>query len=129
MDAKDLAGEADGAMAVEFETLFTRANSDEVIGTGDNRITSLSLVLDDVKKEGKLPEETPDNTDTDASDEDARYHVTNNNVVAVTYGDRTTKTPYKTFLLNYNNYAVRVTYLGVVYTVEAGGYVMIPRAN
>lgn len=129
VDAKDLAGEADGAMAVEFETLFTRANSDEVIGTGDNRITSLSLVLDDVKKEGKLPEEIPDNTDTDSSDEDARYHVTNNNVVAVTYGDRTTKTPYKTFLLNYNSYAVRVTYLGVVYTVEAGGYVMIPRAN
>ncbi|HBF15370.1 MAG TPA: hypothetical protein DDW30_06780 [Clostridiales bacterium] len=129
MDAKDLAGEADGAMASEFEALFTRANSDDILGTGDNRITSLSLVLADVKEEGKLPEETPDNTDTDVVDEDARYHVTNNNVVAVTYGDRTTKKAYKTFLLNYNSYAVRVTYLGVVYTVEAGGYVMIPRAD
>ena len=31
----------------------------------------------------------------------------------------------KTFLLNYNNYAVRVTYNGVTYTVPSGGYVII----
>lgn len=129
IDAKDLAREADGAAVSNFEALFARANSDEIIGTGDNRILSVSLDIEDVKKEGKLPEETPDDTETDTVDEDARYHVTNNNVVAVTYGDRTTKEAYKTFLLNYNSYAVRVTYLGTVYTVEAGGYVMIPREN
>ena len=127
VDAKDLAHGEDGAKATEFAALFVRANG--ALGTGDNEIKSLSLNLEDVKEEGKLPEETPDSTETETVDEDARYHVTNNNVVAVTYGDRETKTAYKTFLLNYNSYAVRVTYLGVVYTVEAGGYVMIPRGN
>ena len=38
------------------------------------------------------------------------------------------KVAYKTFILNYNNYAVRVTYKGIVYTVPAGGYV-VPTNN
>ena len=129
VDAKDLARQEDGALVVAFNALFVRANSDEVIGMGDNKISSISLVVEDVKREGKLPAESTGSTDTESVDEDSRYHVSNNNVVAVTYGDRATKTPYKTFLLNYNSYAVRVTYLGIVYTVEAGGYVMIPRAD
>ena len=53
----------------------------------------------------------------------------NNRVVAVTYGDRDAntfeKTPYKTIILNYNSYAVRVTYNGTLYTVPSGGYVVI----
>ncbi len=53
----------------------------------------------------------------------------NNRVVAVTYGDRNAdtfeKTPYKTIILNYNSYAVRVTYNGTLYTVPSGGYVVI----
>ena len=57
----------------------------------------------------------------------------NNHVVAVTYGDRNTdtyeKTPYKTILLNYNSYAVRVTYEGKLYTVPSGGYVVINYSN
>ena len=53
----------------------------------------------------------------------------NNRVVAVTYGDRNAetfeKTAYKTIILNYNSYAVRVTYDGTLYTVPSGGYVVI----
>lgn len=53
----------------------------------------------------------------------------NNRVVAVTYGDRNAetfeKTAYKTIILNYNSYAVRVTYNGTLYTVPSGGYVVI----
>lgn len=55
--------------------------------------------------------------------------VNNNQIVVVTYGDRDTetfeKTPYKSIILNYNSYAVRVTYNGVLYTVPSGGYVVI----
>ncbi len=58
---------------------------------------------------------------------DNRYVVDDNSIVAITYGDRdaTTydKTAYKTFLLNYNNFAVRVNYGGVIYTIPSGGYV------
>ena len=53
----------------------------------------------------------------------------NNQVVAVTYGDRNAdtyeKTPFKTIILNYNSYAVRVTYNGTLYTVPSGAYVVI----
>ncbi len=74
-------------------------------------------------------EDTDKDSDDTKDDEDTRYQVNNNKVVAVTYGDfdreSGTKTAYKIFILNYNNYAVRVTYNGVVYTVQAGGYVVL----
>ena len=60
------------------------------------------------------------------------YEERKNSVVAVTYGDVTTndagttvKTAYKTFLLNYNSYAVRLTYDGILYTIPAGGYIVL----
>lgn len=122
MDDKDLAGAADGLYATAFAAMFATANSDDVKGE-----LTIVVDIDDVKKEAALPE--TDSSDTTEDEEiDTRYWVTNNNVVAVTYGDDKDH-PYKTFLLNYNSYAVRVTYMGCVYTVEAGGYVMIPRTT
>ena len=60
--------------------------------------------------------------------------IEKNSVVAVTYGDKwvddagvTHKSEYKTFLLNYNSYAVRLTYNGNLYTIPAGGYIAIYR--
>lgn len=79
----------------------------------------------------KEPEKGTDSNETTDEVEFNRYHVTNNNVVAVTYGDivEGQKVAQKTFLLNYNNYAVRVTYNKIVYTIEAGGYVIVPTAK
>ena len=58
--------------------------------------------------------------------------VNKNSVVEVTYGDRYVNaaglyetTAYKTFLLNYNSYAVRLEYNNVLYTVPAGSYVVV----
>ena len=100
-----------------FDDLIAQANVEK----GE---LTLDLSVTNIKKEGKMPEKTDEGTDVTVKDENERYHVTNNNVVAVTYGD-SKDAAYKTFLLNYNSYAVRVTYNGIVYTVEAGGYVMI----
>ena len=62
-------------------------------------------------------------------EEDASGLVNNNQIVVVTYGDRNSetfeKTPFKSIILNYNSYAVRVTYNGTLYTVPSGGYVVI----
>ena len=59
--------------------------------------------------------------------------VNNNQIVVVTYGDRNSetfeKTPFKSIILNYNSYAVRVTYNGTLYTVPSGGYVVIDYDN
>ena len=67
-------------------------------------------------------EETDDKTDESGA-------VNNNQIVVVTYGDRDSetfeKTPYKSIILNYNSYAVRVTYNNTIYTVPSGGYIVI----
>ncbi len=67
-------------------------------------------------------EETEEDTDT-------QYAMTQNQIVVVTYGDRDPdtheKTAYKSFILNYNNFTVKVVYDGVAYTIPSGGYVVI----
>ena len=64
----------------------------------------------------------------DEKEEDSEL-INNNQIVVVTYGDRNSetfeKTPFKSIILNYNSYAVRVTYNGTLYTVPSGGYVVI----
>ena len=63
-----------------------------------------------------------------------KYHVDNNQIAVVTYGTRDDKThakvAYKSFILNYNNFAVTVEYEltegnFVTYTIPSGGYVVI----
>jgi hypothetical protein len=69
----------------------------------------------------------------DSEDESGFGAVNNNQIAVVTYGDRDpdtfAKTPYKSIILNYNSYAVRVTYNGVLYTVPSGGYIIIMYEN
>ena len=73
-------------------------------------------------------------SDDGTEDETDEFGTVNNNrIVVVTYGDRDSntfeKTPYKSIILNYNSYAVRVTYKGTLYTVPSGGYVVIHYEN
>ena len=63
--------------------------------------------------DGKLQPEPPK----------SKYAV-DNNVVAVTYGDNK-DTPYKTLLLNFNDYTIKTTYNGITYTIVAYDYVVI----
>ena len=71
-------------------------------------------------------------------EEDVTAGSTNNNrIVVVTYGDRDAdtfeKTAYKSIILNYNSYDVRVTYENplvegdepTLYTIPSGGYIVI----
>lgn len=61
-----------------------------------------------------------------------KFFVDNGYIVAVTYGNDD-GTPYKTFILNYNNFAVTVTYPvngeDRVYTIPGGEYVYIYHAE
>ena len=85
----------------------------------------------DVEEAGKLADEVlgGDDGDDNAQNIHDKYYVDNNQIVVVTYGDRddTTheKTAYKSFILNYNNFAVVVDYEGVKYTIPSGGYVVL----
>ena len=67
--------------------------------------------------------------DSEEDEDSQSIMMTSNQVVMVTYGDRDPathqKTAYKSFILNYNNFAVRVTLGNQCYTIPAGGYVVI----
>ncbi len=92
------------------------------------------FTIADIEAEGKLDEELEDDEeDDDAADAYDKYFVDNNQIVVVTYGDRddTTheKTEFKTFILNYNNFAVIVEYEHkgevMTFTIPSGGYVVL----
>jgi hypothetical protein len=75
--------------------------------------------------------------EVEEEDADASTATNNNRIVVVTYGDRDAntfvKTAYKSIILNYNSYAVRVTYENplvdgdepTLYTIPSGGYIVI----
>ncbi len=61
-------------------------------------------------------------------DEASRYVSDDGRIVSVTYGQAKANggyTPYKTFVLNYNNFSVNVVYEGITYTIPAYGYVTV----
>lgn len=59
-------------------------------------------------------------------EEESKY--TTENVIAVTYGNDD-GTAYKTIILNYNNYAIKIEYNDIVYTIPAYGFVEIAHKN
>ena len=62
----------------------------------------------------------------DEEGETSRYLSDDGRIVSVTYGSKNkdgSYSPYKTFILNYNNFAVSVVYNDVTYTIPAYGYV------
>ena len=73
--------------------------------------------------------EEDDEENDEEKEEVDKYLVDNNQIVVVTYGDRDDKTfektAYKSFILNYNNFAVKVTYKDKSYTIPSGGYVVL----
>ena len=79
----------------------------------------------------KLVQETLFGILEEGEDETGKYFVDNKQIVVVSYGDRElvngtyVKTVTKTFILNYNNFAVRVEYDGSTYTIPRGGYIVL----
>ena len=72
------------------------------------------------------------NANDDTDDEASRYVSDDGRIVSVTYGEKTaagTYAPYKTFILNYNNFSVQVVYNGVTYTIPAYSYVAVYHKN
>ena len=68
-----------------------------------------------------------DDADDDDPTEDTSLLTAYGSIVAVTYGERDENgiTVYKVFLLNYNNFAVKVEYNGVTYSIPGQEYVII----
>ena len=73
-----------------------------------------------------VPEEPVEDTDAPAAQptlKEFNKYAVDSGVVLVTYGEQ--GTPYKSFILNFNDYAVRTEYNGVLYNIAAYGYAVI----
>ena len=107
---------------------YTTVNADLQAACSKNLFDAEDM--NDLRQElTEQEDEGTQDSDKQESNVTNRVTVDNNQIVLVTYGDRDQKThqktPYKSLILNYNNFAVRVEYEGVVYTIESGDYVVI----
>lgn len=75
-------------------------------------------------EEGEEGEDEEPEAEVVTPDPPKSKYAVDNNVVAVTYGE-TKNAPYKTLLLNFNDYTIQTTYNGVTYTIAAYDYVVI----
>lgn len=132
-EAKGLLSEA-SALAVQKKSFLE--NDLIAVAVNKSREYTLDPILSAFCKDHELTAEKifdaavlPDDAEDDTADAAQEAAESNNLLVAVTYGERDTKTfgktAYKTFLLNYNDYAVVVEYGGRTYTVARGGYVVV----
>ncbi|MBQ7378022.1 MAG: hypothetical protein IJW71_06885 [Clostridia bacterium] len=119
------------------ETLYTAEEKDAalaILGEASFDLAALQAYYETLtalppEDEEEAPEQAPEEGETVV---EATEAVANNRIVAVTYGDTTddgSEVPYKTFILNYNSYTVRVTFKGVVYTVKSGEYAVVTYEN
>ncbi len=101
-------------------TILAQINADALVEPID---------YNDLKEAGKYKPATATDDAASAAETVSTVNLVNNNkVVAVSYGDidgARNKTYFKTFILNYNNFAVRTVYNGVEYTIPAYGYVVL----
>ena len=87
------------------------------------------VVKDEVKNDTAAPEEEDEDEEKSEFDVNVtdKYVYDDGSVLAVTYGgkDGDDEAAYRTFILNYNAFAVTVVYNDVEYTVGGYGYVVI----
>ena len=98
------------ALCDEIDKLFAEAEGyyKEILAAADGIIT-----VEEVQEE--VVEET--------ADINSRYVVDDGTIVAVTYGE--VGKDYRTFLLNYNYFAISVEYNGETYEIDRYGYIVV----
>ncbi len=93
----------------------------------NNEAAGDATILDDILNRIDLSERISGDDDDEEedveedSDADSKYSA--ENIVCVVYGDDNGN-PYKTVILNYNNYSVKIEYDGLVYTIPAHYFVI-----
>ena len=119
---------------LKTDGLYDEMGVEEMLKNAKERLTA-----SEEQTPEEAPEETPGETPEQGGETEGEEqgeavvpdppkdkYAVDNNVVAVTYGYNMDQS-YKTLLLNFNDYAIKTTYNGVNYTIEAYGYVVIKR--
>ncbi len=74
--------------------------------------------------EPETPTDVEEDEDAVIPDPPKSKYAVDNKVIAITYGD-SAAAPFKTLLLNFNDYAVQTTYRGVAYSISGYGYAVV----
>ncbi len=103
------------------ETLLNTMNDAKTLAAQSSDKTFASDVEERIALFKSMNEEEEEVEDVE---EDTEIKYTTESIVAVTYGNDD-GTAYKTLILNYNNYTVRIEYNGNIYTIAAHKFVEI----
>ncbi len=85
--------------------------------------TILDNVLNRMKINERISQRYENDEEEDVEDDDAASKYETENVVCVVYGNDD-GSAYKTIILNYNNYAIKVEYNGIVYNIPKHYFVI-----
>lgn len=107
--------------SVEANVAPVQENVNKIKEVFEEVSVSYNQVVEAAGEYLKTEDDTDDDTDTNSVKE--KYRVEDGTIVAVTYGE--TGAAYRTFILNYNYFAIQVEYAGVTYTIEPYGYSVI----
>ena len=127
VDALAFAQKAEGILA-DIKAAADKCNS---YVDGIYKKVADHQTAEDIEERLDRYEDEEEDTEEEVEEEDTIYTSNNGNIVAVTYGGKNgnDNEAYKTFILNYNNYAVTVKYVvnGEVriYTIPANEYVVV----
>ena len=127
VDALAFAQKAEGILA-DIKAAADKCNS---YVDGIYKKVADHQTAEDIEERLDRYEDEEEDTEEEVEEEDTIYTSNNGNIVAVTYGGKNgnDNEAYKTFILNYNNYAVTVKYEvnGEVriYTIPANEYVVV----
>ncbi len=99
---------------------------ESVASIQNNEMASDSTILNDILARMEIAEKMDkrnnnEEEEVEAAPEISKYET--DNVVCVVYGNDD-GSAYKTIILNYNNYAIKIEYKGVVYTIPAHYFVI-----
>ena len=85
------------------------------------------ITEEDIANRVTPPGSSSGTTDEEKEEEFDKYAVEEGSIVVVTYGGKNgvDADPYKSIILNYNNFSVSIEYEGLLYTLPAYGYVVV----
>lgn len=126
-EVKELNTLAKGYAYISVKEVEATAEEDSTPSTGTDTDTDADAGTDTDTDTDTTPDEDKDEIVLDEGE--TKYTSNDGQIVLVTYGGKNgnDKDPYKSFILNFNYFAVTVTYDGRLYTIPANGYVVIMR--
>lgn len=114
---------------LDFEQASFTTHAGEIKKLYDSAETVLKNFFTEAEIAARITPMTSGGTIVEEEEEEVfdKYAVEEGSIVVVTYGGKNgvDADPYKSIILNYNNFSVSIVYEDMVYTIPAYGYVVV----